>query len=103
MINHSKTHITAKSKKAVLKTIESRLLIKGEKHNLFKSKISNLIDKEYVDLTSSGTFAFFKILTAIGISEGDEVLIPNYICSSLLGPIRFLKATPVVYDNRKNS
>ena len=103
MINHSKTHITAKSKKAVLKTIESGLLIKGEKHNLFKSKISNLIDKEYVDLTSSGTFAFFKILTAIGISEGDEVLIPNYICSSLLGPIRFLKATPVVYDNRKNS
>ena len=103
MINHSKTHITDASKKAVLKTIESGFLIKGEKHKLFESKFSNLIGKEYVNLTSSGTMAFFKILTAIGISEGDEVLIPNYICSSLIGPIEFLKATPILYDNRENS
>jgi len=31
MINHSKTYITDASKKAVLKTVESGLLIKGKK------------------------------------------------------------------------
>ena len=103
MISHSKTYITNESKESVLKVMESGLLIKGEKHKLFKSKFSELVEKDYIDLTSSGTMAFFKILSAIGVSKGDEVLIPNYICSSLLGPINILNATPTVYDNRENS
>jgi len=103
MIPHSKTHITQESKDSILKVMESGLLVKGKKHKLFESKFGELVEKNYVDLTSSGAMAFFKILSALDISEGDEVLIPNYICSSLLGPIKFLKAIPVIYDNKKNS
>lgn len=103
MISHSKSLITYKSKSSVSDTLNSGFLIKGQKHEIFKKKFSDLIEKKHVDITSSGTMAFFKILSAIGVSKGDEVLIPNYICPSLLGPINYLKATVILYDNQYNN
>ena len=47
--------------------------------------------------------AFYKILIALNIKKGDEILIPNFICNSILGPINQLNAIPIPYDNTKDN
>jgi dTDP-4-amino-4,6-dideoxygalactose transaminase len=53
----------------------------------------------------SGAFAFWKgrvalyaILRALGIGEGDEVILPGYTCVMDVNPIKYLGAKPVYVD-----
>lgn len=103
MISHSNTYITEKHLNVVRKCMVSKRLTKGDLNFDFSNQLKDFLDLNYVTLTSSGTNAFYKILLAIDLEPDDEVLIPNYICNSLLGPIKQLSATPILYDNQKDN
>ena len=45
--------------------------------------------------TSSGTHALSAILEIIDIKEGDEVILPTYVCESILIELLNKKAVPV--------
>jgi dTDP-4-amino-4,6-dideoxygalactose transaminase len=45
-----------------------------------------------------GRVALYAILRALGIGEGDEVIIPGYTCVVVANPIKYLGATPVYVD-----
>lgn len=103
MINHSSTYITDSHINQVKNTLTQKKLTCGEINKKFSSSLSEKLGFENIDLTSSGTMALFKILKALDLQKGDEVLIPNYICESLLGPIYTLNLVPRLYDNLKDN
>jgi perosamine synthetase len=53
---------------------------------------------EYAVACSSGTAALHLALAAIGIAEGDEVIIPTFTMVATANAVRFLGATPVLVD-----
>lgn len=103
MINHSNSSIGKEELLAIKRIMQSRLVTAGPENAKLQEEFRKYIGSEYVKLTSSGTMAFFLILQALEIESGDEILMPDYICSDLLGPIQAFKAKPVIYDNRINS
>ena len=45
-----------------------------------------------------GRVALYAILRALGIGEGDEVILPGYTCVVAVNPIKYLGARPVYVD-----
>lgn len=102
-IPHSKPSISGKEIMSMTECLRIGSIAKGRYNKEFENQFSTYIGQEYVFLASSGTNAFFQILAALEISVNDEIVIPDYICDTLLFPIRFFKAIAVPYDNSKNS
>jgi perosamine synthetase len=48
--------------------------------------------------TSSGTTALHLALLSLGVGQGDEVLVPSYVCSAPLHAVYHSGATPVLVD-----
>ena len=45
-----------------------------------------------------GRVALYAILKALGVQEGDEVILPGYTCVMAVNPVVYLGATPVYVD-----
>jgi perosamine synthetase len=45
-----------------------------------------------------GRVALYAILKALGIGEGDEVIVPGYTCVMDVNPIKYLCAKPIYVD-----
>ena len=45
-----------------------------------------------------GRVAMYAILQAMGIGEGDEVILPGYTCVMAVNPVKYLGAKPVFVD-----
>lgn len=103
MIHHSNTYIGKEEVQAIDRVVKSGLISAGEECNMFQQDFSHYIGADFVKLTTSGSMAFFLILKALEIQESDEILLPDYICKDLLGPILAMGAAPVLYDNKDNS
>lgn len=103
MISHSNTYISYDEDNAIAKVLRSGLITAGEENKLFRNEFAEYVGADFVKLTGSGTLAFFLILKALDIGFGDEVMLPDYICKDLLGPIKCLGASAVIYDNKENS
>ena len=52
---------------------------------------------------SSGTAALYVALRALGVSEGDEILVPAYVCTSVAQAVRHVGATPHFIDCDPNT
>ena len=61
------------------------------------SRPQSLLDASQQRLTTSGRAALAIALRELGIAPGDEVLLPAYRCSAMVGPILSLGAVPVSY------
>lgn len=64
----------------------------------FEDGLAHFIGVRGAVATSSGTSALHLALLALGLKEGDEVLIPSYVCSALLNAILYVGAQPVLVD-----
>ncbi len=71
--------------------------------NRFESKFSSYLKKKYCITVSHCTDAIHLALLAIGIKEGDEVLVPDFTWVASAAPIKYLKAKPVFIDVRKDT
>ncbi|MCS7244451.1 MAG: DegT/DnrJ/EryC1/StrS aminotransferase family protein [Candidatus Calescibacterium sp.] len=101
-IPHSKPYLDKKDIESVRQTILSKNIANNGKSQEFKNLLSKYLHKEYVELYSSGTTAFYEILLALEIKQDDEILIPAYICESVYKAVKKSKAKPVFYDNDEN-
>ena len=103
MINHSNTFIGKEDLNVVEKLIKNKSMTVGYENKMFQQELSSYLGSDFIKLTNSGTMAFLLILMALDIRKGDEILLPDYICNDLLGPIYALGAIPKLYDNQENS
>lgn len=68
--------------------------------DLYKSEIANKVnsDPENVFLYWKGRIALYAILKAMGVKEGDEVILPGFTCVVVPNAIIYLGAKPVYID-----
>lgn len=101
MIPHSRTTLQEKDFESINSCLKSGMTTLGEQNKSLRNEFGEYVGADYIRLTSSGTMAFYIILKALDIKADDDVLLPDYICSSLLGPIALTGCNPVLYDNQQ--
>ncbi len=106
IIPHSKPTITSADIRAVKNQVATGMIASGVIVNQFEQAFLHYLNastKEFALFTNSGTDALLLILQDLNITQGDEILLPSYVCPELLSPIRQLGAIPTYYDNAPSS
>ncbi len=71
---------------------------KGKKIKELEEKFKEYLEVRHSSSFNSGRSALMAILEALGIREGDEVLLQGFTCNSAVIPILERKAKPVFVD-----
>lgn len=94
----SKMYIDDQIREAVIKVLDSGRYIGGQSIGDFEEEFAGLCGTKYAIGVSSGTSAILLSLMALGIGEGDEVIIPSLTFIATATPVRFLNANLVYVD-----
>ena len=98
MIAHNKPTIGRDEVRIVAEILNSKQLCNGRKTRDFENTLCKYVGKKYGIALNSATNALFMALVSLGIEKNDEIILPTYVCSSLLNPIYYLKAKPILVD-----
>ncbi|MDO8509074.1 MAG: inositol monophosphatase family protein [Nanoarchaeota archaeon] len=101
-ISPSKPFISDDEINSVASVVKSGKHATGKVTELFENKIKEYIGVKYAKATTSGTTALHLGLKALGIIEGDEVIIPSYVCNNVLHAINYCGAKAVLVDIDSN-
>ena len=80
VIPHSKPHVTAEDQAAIDRVLQSGMIAEGEIVERFERGVSAFLGLAGGIAASSGTSALFLALKGLSIREGDEVIMPSYVC-----------------------
>lgn len=97
-ITHSKPTLDFSDMFAVSDSMKNGDISTGNVVRKFVSHISKYIGKKYGVATNSGTSALHLALRALDVKENDEVIMPSYICGSVINAVMYCRATPVIVD-----
>jgi len=64
----------------------------------FEQTFAHWLGVDYAFSFWKGRVAMYAILRALGIGEGDEVILPGYTCVMDVNPVKYLGASPVFVD-----
>jgi UDP-4-amino-4-deoxy-L-arabinose-oxoglutarate aminotransferase len=98
IIPHSKPTLTSRDKAVLLKVIQSNMIAAGDKTAEFGNRVADYLGLKYGVATSSGSAALFLSLKALCIGKGDEVILPTYVCYTVLSAVEKTGAVPVLCD-----
>lgn len=65
---------------------------------MFEREFAAYHDRKYALMTPNCTLAIHLLLTGMGITDGDEVIVPECTWIATAAPITYLRATPVFCD-----
>ncbi len=82
--------------------IGSGMHASGEKRDEFEGKMREIVGPLYAKATNSGTSALHLALMGLEISDRDEVIIPSYVCSSVMNAVDYIGARAVLADIDKD-
>jgi dTDP-4-amino-4,6-dideoxygalactose transaminase len=83
---------------AVVDTLRSGWLTTGPKVKRFEAEFANYLGCSHSVAVNSGTAALHLALDAIGIKEGDEVIVPVLTFAATAEVVFYLKAKPIFVD-----
>jgi len=83
--------------------LSSWISSKGDYIEDFEEKFANYCNCKYGVSTSNGTAALHLALTSLGITKGDEVIIPDLTFAATANAVIHAGATPVIVDIEKES
>lgn len=98
MIQHSRPTLGDEEAVAVAETIMSGHIAQGSKVAEFEAGFASFLGLKRAVAVNSGTSALHLALLALGTKPGDEVIIPDYVCTALLNAVYYTGATPVIAD-----
>src|SRR5918992_271394 len=83
---------------AVVETLRSGWLTTGSKVREFEEAFAGYVGCRQAVAVNSGTAALHLALDAVGVNEGDEVLIPTMTFAATAEVVLYFKAKPVLVD-----
>lgn len=86
---------------AIDRTVEvmrSGQLVHGAEGDAFEAELARYLGVRHAVLVSSGTAALHLALVALGIGEGDSVLVPNFTFPATGNVVKLVGAQPVLVD-----
>lgn len=96
----SDLHVSPAQRAAALEVLDSGWLSMGPRTAAFERAFAAAACVESALAVASGTAALFLALRAVGVSDGDEVVIPSLTFVADASVVRQLGATPVFADIR---
>lgn len=88
---------------AVVRTMRSGWLTTGPRAHEFEERFAEFIGAPHVHAVNSGTAGLHLALEAIGLQEGDEVLVPTMTFAASAEVVRYLRAKPVLVECRPDT
>lgn len=98
MIRVSKPSITDLEKEYLQQAVDNNDIGVGDFIERFEHTWAKYNHKQYGVACNSGTNAIFLALKALGIGEGDEVLVPEFTMIATAWAVTYTGATPVFVD-----
>jgi UDP-4-amino-4-deoxy-L-arabinose-oxoglutarate aminotransferase len=98
IIPHSRPWITDADKHSVLIALDSGMIARGEMVARFESAVASYIGAPFAIACASGTSALVLALKSLGVCRGQEVILPTYVCRSVMDAVQAVGATPVLCD-----
>jgi dTDP-4-amino-4,6-dideoxygalactose transaminase len=83
---------------SVIETLRSGWLTTGPKVKRFEAEFARYIGCSHAVAVNSGTAALHLALDAVGIKEGDEVIVPTMTFTATAEVVLYFKARPVLVD-----
>jgi dTDP-4-amino-4,6-dideoxygalactose transaminase len=99
MIPLSRVTVTDEMKRAILDVVDSGRFILGPEVKAFEKEFAAYIGVANAVAVSQGTAAIQLAVQAIGVSPGDEVLVPSMTAFPTIEGVIHAGATPVFVDN----
>lgn len=84
--------------RSVVETLRSGWLTTGEKTRQFEENFARYVGASHAIAVNSGTAALHLALEAVGIKEGDEVILPTMTFAATAEVVLYFKARPVLVD-----
>lgn len=84
---------------AVREVLESRWLTTGPVTQKFEREFAAFVGSKYAVAVNSCTSALHLALDAVGITAGDEVLVPSYTFAATAEVVVYLGARPILCDS----
>ncbi len=94
----SSPDITQAEIDAVVAVLRSGRLSLGKKLQEFEAAFAGYAGVPHAAAVSSGTTALHLVIRALGIGEGDEVILPSFTFIAAANALRYERATPVFID-----
>lgn len=98
MIKLSKPYFSPESIEKVSGVLASGNLVQGEFVLKFEEKLCKYLGVENAIVVSSGTAALHLSLVSLGISHGDEVIVPAFTFPATANVVELVGAKPVFVD-----
>lgn len=98
-----KPEITDDDVQSVVETLRSGWLTTGPKVKRFEEDFAAYLGCSHAVAVNSGTAALHLALDAIGIQEGDEVIVPTMTFAATAEVVLYFKAKPVLVDCRHDT
>jgi perosamine synthetase len=98
MIPIAKPLIGEEEKTAVMNVLNSGMLASGPRTEEFEKKFAEYVGTKYAIATTSGTTALHLGLLALGVTRGDEVILPAFSFIATANIPLFCDAVPVFCD-----
>jgi len=83
---------------SVVETLQSGWLTTGQKVKRFETDFARYIGCQHAVAVNSGTAALHLALDAVGVQEGDEVIVPTMTFTATAEVVLYFKAKPVLVD-----
>jgi perosamine synthetase len=90
--------VTEPEIEAAVATLRSPQLSLGPKMVEFEAAFTKLTGVDHAIAVSSGTAGLHLAVRALGIGEGDEVIVPSYTFIAVANAVRYERALPVFVD-----
>ncbi len=94
----SRPDITDLEIEAVTSVLKSSQLSLGPKLEEFEESVASYVGLPHAIAVSSGTAGLHLCVRALGIQEGDEVIVPSFTFIAAANVIRYERAVPVFID-----
>lgn len=97
-VPHNKVTFDAQESAEVSKVIESGYWASGNLVDAFEEKLCEITGRTYSIAVGSGLAALRISLIALGVAQGDEVIVPAYSCVALANAVLAVGGVPVPVD-----
>lgn len=97
-ISHSKPTIEKDDIVALEETIKTSRISSSWVVKQFEDRFCSYMKGKKARATSSGRDALLLSLLTLDIKAGDEVIIPSYVCRSVMNAVYLTKANPIIVD-----
>ena len=98
MIPAAKPLIGDEERAAVDRVLQSGMLAQGPEVAAFENEFSKIVAGRQSVAVNSGTSGLHLALIAVGIKEGDEVIVPSFTFAATANSVALTRATPIFVD-----